>query len=575
MEGRLEFLAGHAVAGDVARLVQANCPVPESWITGEALLDTLLCERLVDENRGQGAYELETLVANYLPIEPWKHETVAHHPTDATKWPPELRQRRCGLDAQAAAWLAKRHLDLARLPWVRLVHRIASTIDRVCTAGMIIDMAEFDRIRTHTRLAIEQVRGELGVLANLAGMPDFSPTNDGHLRELLFERLRLEPLSYTKTGKPRVDKTTLAELDHPVAKALLTFSDVDKLWTTAFGGVLGGKSKPIAQLLRQFAVGRGYLPLNINPLGARTGRRASHQPNCQNWEKEFRRVVTSRWAGGLIGDFDYSKLEVVLIAWAAGDAELLEYFTTGAGYVGVAKWLWGRDVEPDSAEYRATKSIVLGVNYGMGATKMARNLWFDVRTRVRLAATFDEHARIVAELRKRYLRRFAKLRQYADAREAEMLETGQVVSAVGQVRHLPNADPNNPGYGHMLNQAVNFPIQCLASYVTGSALVDVEAELLRINGVGYYEYLRALLDTQRKWLTADPNGGTIEPTYDISVICNEVHDDVVVDLHPAHLTRDTELVVETMRAVPSLRKLINLDIPLRVGVKTSPRWCGD
>lgn len=510
---------------------------------------------------------------------PWKADTEALSKTDATSWPADLRSERCRTDAWASAWLARHYADVAPTSLLDLVHRIAASVDRVCLAGLVVDTRYFDKLAAETATKLEHIRGQLGDAAAGAGLAEFSPTNDNHIRALLFENLGLEPLGHTKTGLAQVDQNTLRELGHPVADLLLEFSAWDKRQTTAFAGKPGGKSTPIADLMHRYADGRAYLPLHINPLGTRTGRRSSNDPNCQNWAKPFRRIVISRWPGGLVVDFDYSRLEMVLIAWAAGDEDLLAYFTTGEGYVGIAKWLWGRDVNVDGDEYRATKIIVLGLGYGMGPARMARNLWYD--NRVRLAATFDEHEQVVRQLHKRYLRRFWKLRRYADAREEEMLETGQVVSAIGQVRHLPGADRTNPAYGHLLNQAVNFPIQCLASYVTGSALVDVERELLAINNINYLSYLRALLATRKKWLTNGPACGimgtieTLSPDYEMSVVCNEVHDDLVVDLHPAHPKRDLELIVETMRAVPSLRKLVDLSVPLKVGVKISDRWCGD
>ena len=553
--------------------------MPLSWITGEGTRDSLLLARLADENRGPGAYGLEKLAASVWGMVPWKAPTDRVSKTNATLWASVDRVARCRTDAWVSARLVARYADAAPAPLLDVVHRIASTIDRVCLAGLVVDLAEFDRRAIATATRVEGLAARLAEAAAEAGMLVFAPTNDNHIRSLLFEHLALEPPARTKTGLASVDKTTLRELGHPTADLLLEFSEWDKVQTTAFVGKPGGKANPIAALLHRYGPTRGYLPLHINPLGARTGRRSSNYPNCQNWTKDFRRIVTSRWLGGLVADCDYSRLEMVLIALAAGDEDLLAYFTTGEGYIGIARWLWGRVVVDGSNEYRASKSLQLGINYGMGPGHMARDMWY--RMLVRLAATYEEHADVVRQMHRRYLRRFWRLRQYARAREAEMLETGQVVSAVGQVRHLPGADRSLASYGHLLNQAINFPIQCLASYVTGCALVDVERELLAVNNVSYSEHLRALLATRKKWLTTGPACGImptidIPPDYDISVICNEVHDDIVVDLHPAHPKRDIELVVETMRAVPSLVGLgVDLSRVLRVGVKTSTHWCGE
>jgi DNA polymerase I-like protein with 3'-5' exonuclease and polymerase domains len=167
------------------------------------------------------------------------------------------------------------------------------------------------------------------------------------------------------------------------------------------------------------------------------------------------------------------------------------------------------------------------------------------------SADWEEHERETERLRTKYLRRYAGIGRYMEDREAYWLRTGTSLSYTGRVRHLPVPGDGGKGYGHMLNQAINFPIQSLASDVTASALLDIEEAFLREAGLKYAEYL-ALLIEQRKYLTTGRSRGTVIP---ISQIFNEVHDSIVTDLHPDHAKRDQEIVIECMRAVRSLRDL--------------------
>ena len=124
-----------------------------------------------------------------------------------------------------------------------------------------------------------------------------------------------------------------------------------------------------------------------------------------------------------------------------------------------------------------------------------------------------------------------------------------------------------------LNQAINFPVQRLASSVTGSALVEIEDELLKLRGLSHTEYIRLLLDARKKVLTTGLGSGIMYP---LSVIFNEVHDEITVDLHPDTQARDTEVIIETMRAVSLLRKLVpTLKIPFAVKPKFGTHWGGD
>ena len=100
--------------------------------------------------------------------------------------------------------------------------------------------------------------------------------------------------------------------------------------------------------------------------------------------------------------------------------------------------------------------------------------------------------------------------------------------------------------------AINFPIQSLASDVTGSALIDVEHALLTERGITYSQYYQGLLEEQRILLTT----GQYRDIMGISRLINEVHDELTLDLHPGHLKRDIEIVIETIKSVSTLKTLL-------------------
>lgn len=567
---KAKWLAGHSVAGDISELVAAGVPVKEEWVQGRKVLDSLLLARMRDEN--DLSYELENLVTSKFDVEPWKHETEAYNWTkepnekgrivkrrsvDARRWPPALRKRRCARDAWAARLLVETEYEAAKAALIEYTHRTALTLERLHLSGAIVDMEVFDRLDAELGLQLTEARDKLVKMASVAGVEGFTPTNDNHLREWLYERLSLPVHNRTAKGLPSVDKNTLKQLgENDGVAQLLLFNRLDKLYTVNVSGVRKLLCTPLrepsvsdALLGLPRGVGYAYLPFRVNPLGARTGRRASSRPNSQNWPEAVRGIVTSRFSDGLILNADYSKLEVVLIAWVAGDEKLLRAFTGGKGYIDVSRELFGRDVENGTDEYRAVKSIVLGVHYNMQTPKMARQL---ALLGIRFSADWEEHEAETDRLRKLYLRRYAGIGRYMAEREDRWLRTGMSDSYTGRIRHLPVPARGEKGYGHSLNQAINFPIQSLASDVTASAMMDFEAEQLRCHGLDYRQYHQALIEQRRKFLTEGPRCGTILP---ISQIFNEVHDSLVVDLFPETAKRDQECLIECMRAVKSLKKL--------------------
>lgn len=563
-------VVGHSIGfADLRYLADLGALKPE-WVTGEKVLDSLLLARMVDENGGKGAYELENLLSSFSTVAPWKKDTVAISKTDATLWPPALRMERCRLDAHASYLVANHFYDkLAdKRKLVTYTHRIAAVLDRVALAGAVVDMPRFSDMKESLEKERNRTSDLLNKHAARHGVEEFSPTNDTKLRELLYDKLELPVLNKTKKSKlPAVDQITLKLLNHEISNLLLEYNKVEKLYS-----VNGEGLEDLIRLCGTIdSEAIGWLPFHINPLGARTGRRSSTRPNSQNWPGSVRGIIRSRYPGGIIADFDYKRLEVVLIAWVAGDEKLLEAFTTGRGYLDVAKDLWGKEIEPDTPEYKATKSVVLGVNYNMQSKKMARELWN--RVGVRFSANYEEHERKTDSVRRKYLKLHAPLVAYSYARKQELLRDQGVASLVGRVRHLPLPDgEETEGFHRFWNQAINFPIQSLASEVTGSALMDIEAEILRLHGLTYVQYYQMLLE-QRKYFLSNPPVDQFKAPVEIPFLINEVHDSIVLDIPLTQLATVKELVVETMRSVPSLHRLCPaFTAPLDCDWKIGPRW---
>jgi len=575
----VEYLGGHSVAGDVSKLLEAGLPVREEWARGDKLVDSLLLSRMVDEN--DLSYELENQVMAIQPTAPWKKRTTEISKTDATLWPVDARVERCRLDAWGSHVISSHFWpSLASVPaLVQYTHQIASVLERVALSGAFIDLNRFNELKVGYETKVFRLTDELKKIAAAQGMGEFSPSNDNHIRALLYEKLGLPIEHRTSHQKPRVDKLTLKGFSNETGDLLAEYAKYEKLLSVNGTG--------LAELLHPCGTIAGqplaWLPFHINPLGARTGRRASTRPNSQNWPGSVRGIVRTRWPNGQIGDFDYQKLEVVLIAWVSGDDRLLHDFTVGRGYLDVAKDLLGKEIKKGTVEYRGIKAIVLGVHYNMQTDKMASDLWngvIDEEGRlvpIRFSDSYELHWEEVDRIRTAYLLRYRYLSIYIQERSSQLLQTHSSCSYIGRVRHLPlTHGRQTPGLGHLTNQAINFPIQSLASDVTGSALIDIEADLLDVHGMSYVEYQSLLLEDRRKLLTNPPSrdimGLELIP---MTHIINEVHDSLVLDFHPDYLKRDTEIVVEGMKAVRSLRELApGFDLKLGVDFKLGPCWGG-
>jgi DNA polymerase I-like protein with 3'-5' exonuclease and polymerase domains/uracil-DNA glycosylase len=552
-----QSFVGHQVTVDldsVLRLAKQHSTTIkrlDTWLQGKNILDTIALARMVDENRAKGGYKLENLLrsSHHTPV--WKQDDRVTDESDPSSWPKDYRVERCRLDSWASSVLGEELRPHAKGP-LELTHRIIQTLRRIYHTGAYVDLAYTKKITGEFFADSSKAKRKLLAFASRYGMNEFSPTNDNHLRELLFEHCGLVATEKTKTtGVASVNKTFLKNNSKSeVVKTLLEFNTADKRHSTYGVGLAKkflGTGDPRFAMLR----------FRVNPLGARTGRRASDKPNAQNWPKDVRKIIVSRFSGGVIADNDYSKLEVILFAFIAKEWKLLEFFLEGNGYIAVGKELFNKEVKEDTDEYRSVKSTVLGVQYGMGAYKLAYQLWNNVG--VKLSSDWEEHVEQAQRIRQKYLDKFPGIPRYIWNQKRVLLRDQCVRSLTGRVRHLPcPLGEDTPGFGHLLNQAINFPIQSLASDVTGSAMIDVEEALLDKYKLTYEEYHWRLMEGK---------------SHAMPLLINEVHDDLVYDMPKKGLQDNLAMISEIMAEVPTLRALIpEFDVPLKTGQKVGSRW---
>lgn len=563
------YLIGHNIPGDIDQLARDGFFLKEDWYSGRKLLDSYLLAKMVDENKPRGSYGLEQLMLTAHNMSPWKTETdrKLKETGDAADWTTEERTARCRTDAWASYMLAKDYYTkLADSSQKKLliqnIHRIAMTLYRIGLAGAKIDTGYLDYFKS------ENVAGRGladAYLRNLAGSMGWDrpeailPTKDDDIRHLLFDICKLAPVNYTKTDKPSVDKISLKQyLDNKKYSAfiqqLLSYNHYQKL-TSVYGDI---DSRFDAD---------GFLHFWIQQLGARTGRRSSggsedlpSTTNAQNWPPVAKKMIVSRFKGGKIGAFDYQSLEPVLYAWISNDENLFNFFYKGRGYLDICKRVLKQDIEKTSSLYKAIKSMSLGIFYNLQDKHMAMNLWQGVMMDepFRFSSDFDEHKKETGVKRRQILALFPGLTRYMEKQKVLLARDQQITAPDGYVRHLPHHGPTGAKYWGLVNQAINFPVQHLASMVTGCAMIDCEEAILKTEGVSYQDWHKSLQQG-------------LSPSF--SMLINEVHDELTWDLHPHTLLRDKEIILETMKRPPSLTKLIpDFTLDLKIESTITDRW---
>lgn len=199
--------------------------------------------------------------------------------------------------------------------------------------------------------------------------------SNNKLAELLL-KLGVDPPTKVslKTGKEtwafgKTDKAFLALQDHenPAVSTLIS----------ARLGVKSTIEESRTESLLSVA-SRGPLPIMLNYYGAHTGRfSGGDKMNLQNLPRggTLRKSLRAP-KGKVLVACDSSQIEARMVAWLAGQNDLLDAFRAGRDiYSEFASDIYGRTVtKADKVDRFVGKTSILGLGYGMGAEKFQRTL---------------------------------------------------------------------------------------------------------------------------------------------------------------------------------------------------------
>jgi DNA polymerase I len=480
-------------------------------ITPSPLFDTMLAAQVLDGGNYVASYTLEAVVERYLDESLDKSE-------QRSDWSGELSEAQLEYAAQDARVLlplrerlaaSLEEEELGRIS--RIEFEAVAAIAEMELAGVKLDVARWKELEATVRERRDRAADRL---------ESFFPPPEGILPlEGLGPRLNLNsPKQITDAFQtlgielPDTKVWTLLKVDHPAAKALLEYRELQKKLGTyleTYPGFISPKT--------------GRIHANFLQCRVPTGRLACAAPNIQQipHEDEFRRCFVAE-DGNTLVIADYSQIELRILAEVSEDPAFVGAFQRGMDLHRLtAATMYNVSMDEVTKDQRsAAKRINFGLMYGRGARSLSAQLGTD-----------EERGR---QLIDEYFANYPKVQRFLQRTANRAMRDRTLRTIAGRVRKFGN-DPVADDRGALRREAMNYPIQGSASDIAKLALVYVREEV---------EGLDARL-------------------------INSIHDEFVIECAEKQATEVSE---KTRAAMIRAGKDILEKVPVQVEVEVSREW---
>lgn len=353
---------------------------------------------------------------------------------------------------------------------------------------------------------------------------EFNINSPRQLGDVLFNKLKLKG-RVRKTGGGALS-TAAGELEklreeHEIIDPILDYRELQKLKTTYID--------PFPSLIDS----DGRIRTTYNQTGAATGRLSSQDPNLQNIPirtelgQEFRRSFVAE-NGYQLASFDYSQLELRIVAKVADDRKMIDTFKRGEDiHATTAAEVFEVKLEEVTKEMRRQAKVLnFGIIYGMGSLAFAR-----------AAGVSRDRAR---EFMDKYFNKFSGVARYMEEMKKTGHNQGYAESYFGRRRPLLDINSSMPQLRAQSERiAINHPIQATA------------ADLMKLAMIGVHNYIH-------KELRAGQGARMLL----------QIHDELVFEIKESEIKKTCPEIKKIMEEVGEL------DVPIMVEVKTGSNWAG-
>ncbi|MBU4141754.1 DNA polymerase I [Patescibacteria group bacterium] len=334
---------------------------------------------------------------------------------------------------------------------------LAPVLSKMEITGIKIDVERLENLSFKIGEKIDKIKE---AIFSLAG-ETFNINSTRELSRVLFEKLGIpvEGLKRTKTNY----STAAASLDqikllHPIVGPIIQYRELAKI-----------KSTYTDALPKLVNPNTGAVHTTFNQALTSTGWLSSSDPNLQNIPikteigNEIRMSFIARHKSWRLASFDYSQIELRIIASMANDEKMINIFLDGGDiHAQTSAEVYEIPAEQVTAKMRSeAKALNFGIIYGMSAHG------FSLATGMSMAEA--------GQFIEKYLAKFSGIDRF----RAELIEKakrlGYAETVFGRRRWLPELrSPNFQVRSAAERMAINMPVQGTAADIIKLAMIAVD-----------------------------------------------------------------------------------------------------
>lgn len=382
--------------------------------------------------------------------------------------------------------------------------------------GVKINDKFLDKLSSKIQEQIDELSKKI---IKLAG-EDFNINSTQQLSEILYKKLGIwsQSSKKTKTGiSTASDSLEKLKDDHPIIKIILEYRGLTKLQSTYL--------EALPKLISEFD---GRVHTSYNQTITSTGRLSSSDPNLQNIPvrtgigAEIRKAFIAEKGKKLL-IFDYSQIELRVVASVAGDKRMLEAFNSGRDiHTETAVAIFDiPETEITKDHRRIAKIVNFGIIYGISSYGLAQSI----------EKTSAEAGKFIEE----YFKEYPSIKKYMEDTVSFAEKEGYVETLLGRRRYIPDIQSGVAQIKRSAERmAINMPIQGTAADIMKLAMIEIDKEILQKDS-------------------------------DVKMIL-QVHDELVFEMDESKIKKYESKIKEIMESV------FKLKCPLIVEGKEAENW---